>query len=83
MGKNTMNYFSKIYLAMGIISTAMMAMEDGKLTGTEMIQVITFALQGMGMSGVDLKGLTLVSNIDGSVDLHFPSELVEKLHINV
>ena len=83
MGKNTMNYFSKIYLAMGIISSAMMAMEDGKLTGVEMIQVVTFALQGMGMSGLDLKGLALIPQPDGSVDLHFPAELVGKLNISV
>jgi hypothetical protein len=78
-----MNYFSKIYLAMGIISSAMMAMEDGKLSGAELIQVVSFALQGMGLSGLDLKGLALVPNADGSVDLHFPAELVNKLKISV
>ena len=83
MGKNTMNYFSKIYLAMGIISSAMMASEDGKITAAEMIQVISFALQGMGLAGMDLKGLAVVPNADGSVDLHFPAELVAKLHISV
>ena len=83
MGKNTMGYFSKMYLAMGIISTAMMAMEDGKLSGTEMISVVTFALQGMGLSGLDLKGLAIVPNEDGSVDLHFPAALVDKLNISV
>jgi hypothetical protein len=83
MGKNTMNYFSKIYLAMGVISSAMMAAEDGKITAAEMIQVVSYALQGMGIAGMDLKGLALVPNADGSVDLHFPAELVAKLHISV
>lgn len=83
MGKNTMNYFSKIYLAMGIISSAMMAAEDGKITAAEMIQVVSYALQGMGLAGIDLKGLALVPNVDGSVDLHFPAELVSKLNIKV
>jgi hypothetical protein len=83
MGKNTMNYFSKVYLAMGIISSAMIASEDGKITAAEMIQVISSALLGMGLVGVDLKGLAVVPNEDGSVDLHFPANLVDKLHISV
>jgi len=83
MGKNSMAYFSKIYLAMGIISSAMMASEDGKITGAEMIGIVTMALQGMGMSGIDLKGIALVPAADGGVNLYFPPGVVDKLHINV
>ena len=83
MGKNSMAYFSKIYLAMGIISSAMMASEDGKITGAEMIGIVTMALQGMGMSGLDLKGIALVPSPDGGVNLYFPPGVVDKLHINV
>jgi hypothetical protein len=45
--------------------------------------VVSYALQGMGIAGMDLKGLALVPNADGSVDLHFPAELVAKLNISV
>lgn len=83
MGKNTMNYFSKMYLAMGIISAAMMASEDGKITGPEMIGVVNMALTGMGMSGLDLKGVALIPAEDGGMNLYFPPGVVEKLHINV
>ena len=83
MGKNTMAYFSKVYLAMGIITAAMVASEDGKITAPEMIGIVNMALTGMGMSGLDLKGIALVPAADGGVNLYFPPKVVEKLHINV
>ena len=83
MGKNTMNYFSKIYLAMGIISSAMMASEDGKITGTEMVGIVNMALMGMGMQGIDLKGIALVPAADGGMNLYFPPGIVDKLKISV
>jgi hypothetical protein len=83
MGKNTMAYFSKIYLAMGIITAAMVASEDGKITGAEMVGIVNMALMGMGVSGLDLKGIALVPAPDGGVNLYFPPAVVDKLHINV
>jgi hypothetical protein len=83
MGKNAMNYFSKIMLGMAVINTALMASEDGKITAPEMISIVTTMLQGMGMAGIDLKGITLLPTEDGGVNLYFPPNVVSKLHINV
>jgi hypothetical protein len=83
MGKNSMAYFSKIYLAMGIISSAMMASEDGQITGAELIGIVTMALQGMGMSGIDLKGIALLPADNGGLNLYIPPNVVDKLHISV
>ena len=83
MGKNTMNYFSKMILGMSIISQALMAAEDGVITSGEMLAVFNSALQGMGMNGIDLKGISVTTNEDGSVSINLPKKLVDKLNIKV
>lgn len=83
MGKNSMNFISKMILGMSVISQALMAAEDGKITSTEMLAIFTSALQGMGMAGVDLKGITFVMNEDGSISVNIPEKLVSKLNITV
>jgi hypothetical protein len=83
MGKNAMNYFSKFMLAMACVNAALMAAEDNKITAPEMISIVNTALMGMGMAGIDLKGITLLPTEEGGVNLYFPPAVVNKLHINV
>ena len=83
MGKNAISYFNKLMVAMAGIGAAIAASEDGKITGAEMIGIVTVVLQGLGMQGVDLKGIALTPAPDGGVNLYFPPKVVEKFHINV
>ena len=83
MGKNTMNFISKMLLGMNVISMALLASEDGKLTSTEMLQIFTTALQGMGMSGINLHGVSFTQAEDGGISINIPADLVSKLNITV
>jgi hypothetical protein len=81
--KNTMNIISKMLLGMNVISMALLASEDGKITSAEMLQIFTTALQGMGYAGINLHGITFAQTADGGLDLYIPPEIVNKLHISV
>lgn len=83
MGKNTMNYFAKLALGMNIVSQALMAAEDGKVSSTEILAFFRSTLAGFGVSGVDVKGVTLVEEEDGSISINIPKKLVDKLNITV
>jgi hypothetical protein len=83
MGKNTMNIISKMLLGMNVMSMALLASEDGKITSAEMLQIFTTALQGLGYAGINLHGVTFVQGEDGSVVLTIPAEIVNKLNITV
>ena len=83
MGKSTMGFITKMMLGMNVISMALLAAEDGKITSAEMLQIFTTALQGMGMAGVSLKGITFDQGNDGGIAINIPAELVSKLNIIV
>jgi len=83
MGKSTMNVLSKMLLGMNVISQAILSMEDGKLTSSEMIQIFTVGLQGLGITGASVKGITFTQAEDGSIDLKIPADLVNKLNIKI
>ena len=78
-----MNIISKMLLGMNVMSMALLASEDGKITSAEMLAIFTTALQGLGYAGIDLHGVTFTINEDGSLTLVVPAAIVGKLHISV
>ena len=80
----SLNTFQKMMFGMGLANAILMALVDNKLTAGEMIQVMQYAVTGLGGKfKVTTDDFTVLPNEDGSVDLHFSERLVNKLSISV
>jgi hypothetical protein len=80
----SMNIFSKMMFGMGLANAILMAMADTKITPGEVIGILQFALQGLGVeSKLTLDDIKIVHAEDGSVSLTFSKKLIDKLHLSV
>lgn len=78
MAKISANLFRRLTLGMGLVSSMMLAYEDGKLSKDEIVLLLNQLFQGLGME-VDFAGLSVLPAPDGGLDIHLPPELLEKI----
>ena len=79
-----MNFFSKMMFGMGLANAILMALADSKVTAAEILQILQFAVSGLGVDfklGVD--DFVITTNEDGSISLTFSKKLVDKLNFNM
>lgn len=80
----SMNIFSKMMFGMGLANAIMMALADNKMTAAEMLQIMQFAVTGLGAEfKLSTEDFQVVPNEDGSVSLVFSKKLVDKLNFSL
>ena len=80
----SMNIFSKMMFGMGLANAILMALMDNKMTAAEMLQIMQYAITGLGAEfKLTTDDFQVVANEDGSVDLKFSKRLVDKLNFSV
>lgn len=78
MAKLSANFFRRMTLGMGIVSSVLLAYEDEKITRDEVVAILNQLFQGLGME-VNFNGMSVMPAEDGGLDVHLPKELLDKL----
>lgn len=74
----------KVLMAvMGVMSQAMMAMADGKLTADELMGLITTMLKAFGIDVSGVEDLFGFETKDGNIYIRLGKGLLEKLTVKV
>lgn len=80
----SMNIFTKMMFGMGLANAVMMALADNKMTATEMVQILQYAITGLGGEfKLTTEDFQVVPNEDGSIALVFSKKLVDKLNFSL
>jgi len=80
----SMNFFSRMMFGMGLANAILLALADSKLNAGEIMQILQFAVTGMGAEfKLSVEDFQVVPNEDGSIALVFSKRLVDKLNFSV
>ena len=80
----SMNFFSKMMFGMGLANAMLMALADNKMTAAEILQILQYAVSGLGVDfKLSAEDFVISMNEDGSVSLTFSKKLVDKLNFTV
>lgn len=80
----SMNIFSRMMFGMGLANAILMALADNKMTATEMVQIMQYAVTGLGAEfKLTTDDFQVVTNEDGGIALVFSKKLVDKLNFSV
>ena len=79
-----MNFFSKMMFGMGLANAILLALADSKVTPTEIMQIMQFAVSGFGVDfKITSEDFQIVPNEDGSVAIVFSKKLIDKLNFSL
>jgi hypothetical protein len=80
----SMNIFTKMMFGMGLANAILMALADNKMTASEMLGILQFAISGIAPDfKLSLEDFQVIQAEDGSISLVFSKKLVDKLNFSI